>query len=134
MSYEDIRGLMDKRLAMQKKGLLTDREIKKIVDKWRDDREEDELGQKIIEQEVTRLEKKFQQYNVPWVGHMPESREDGNCRIMHCQLNSCSGKEIRELKVERIMKLKRRYDVNITAMAEIGFRFDAVESSRSLAT
>ena len=65
---------------------------------------------------------------------MPESREDGYCRIMCCQLNSCSGKEIRERKVEGIMKLRKKYDVNIAAMAEIGFRFDAVESSRSLAT
>ena len=50
---------------------------------------------------------------------MPECREDGNCRIMHCQLNSCSGKEIRELKVEGIMKLRKKYDVNIAAMAEM---------------
>ena len=125
---------MDKKLAMQKKGILTDQEIRKIVDKWKDEREEEELDPKIIEKEVERLKKKFQQYNVPWVGHIPEGREDGNCRIMYCQLNSCSGKEIRELKVEGIMKLRKQYDVNIAAMAEIGFRFDAVESSRSLAT
>ena len=114
--------------------MLTDQEIKKIVDKWKDDREEEELDPKVVEREVKRLEKKFEQYNVPWVGHMPEIREDGNARIMYCQLNSCSGKEIRELKVEGIMKLKKRFDVNIAALAEIGFRFDAVESSRNLST
>jgi len=31
MTYEDIRSLMDKRLAQQKKGLLTDAEVAKIV-------------------------------------------------------------------------------------------------------
>ena len=56
---------MDKKLAMQKKGILTDQEIKKIVDKWKDKGEEEELDSKIIEKEVERLENKLQQYNVP---------------------------------------------------------------------
>ena len=60
MSYEDIRSIMEKKQAMQKKGTLTDQEIKKIVDKWKDDREEDELDPKVVEREVKRLEKKFE--------------------------------------------------------------------------
>ena len=32
------------------------------------------------------------------------------------------------------MRLKKRFGVNIAALAQIGFRFDAVESSRSLST
>ena len=107
---------MEKKQAMQKKGILMDQEIKKIVDKWKDEREEEELDSKVVEREVERLEKKFEQYNVPWIGHIPEVREDGNCRIMYYQLNSCSGKEIGELKVERIMRLKKIFDVNIAAL------------------
>ena len=32
MSYEDIREIMERRLAQQKKGLLTDSEVAKIVE------------------------------------------------------------------------------------------------------
>ena len=129
MSYDDIRSLMEKKRTMKKKGRLMDQEIKKIVDKWKDEREEEELDPYVVEKEVERLEKKFKQYNIPWIGHMPESREHEHCRIVCCQLNSCSGKEIRELKVDGIMKLRKRFDANIVAMAEIGFCFDTVESS-----
>ncbi len=69
---------------------------------------------------------------MPWVGNIPEERDDENCRIMYCQLNSCSGKEIRELKVEGIMLFRRRFDINIAALDEIGFHFDKVKSSKIL--
>ncbi len=49
-------------------------------------------------------------------------------------MNSCLGKEIRELKVEGIMKLQRRLGVNTKAPAEIGFCFGAVKLSRILST
>ena len=54
---------------------------------------------------------------------MLEIREDGNCRIMYCQVNSCSGKEIRELKVDGIMKLRKRFDIKsqvIGSRADLG--------------
>ena len=41
MSYDDIRQIMNRRELQQKKGLMTDNEIEKLVGKWRDDREKD---------------------------------------------------------------------------------------------
>ncbi len=44
---------------MQKKGLLIDKEIWAIVDKWRDDREEEGLDPTVMVREVKQLKKKF---------------------------------------------------------------------------
>ncbi len=74
-------SLMEKKLAMQKKGLLSDQEIRRIVDKWKDKREEDNLDPGVVEREVKILEKKFKQHNVPWIGHITEERDDRNFRI-----------------------------------------------------
>ena len=84
--------------------------------------------------EVKRLERKFKQYNVPMVGHIPEEKPDGVCTVMYCQLNNCSGKEVREIKTGEIMHLQRKYDVNVACLAEIGFNFSTVEASRGLDT
>jgi len=65
MAYDDIRRIMQKRELQQKKGLLTDREVEVIVEKWRDDREMDELDPDTVAKEVKRLEQKFKKYNVP---------------------------------------------------------------------
>ena len=92
MSYDDIRKLMDRRSTQQKKGMLTAEEIAKIVDKWKNDRELEDLDPKIVSKEVKRLERKFKQYNVPMVGHIPEEKPDGVCTLMYCQLNNYSGR------------------------------------------
>jgi hypothetical protein len=39
----DIRKIMDKRSVQQKKGLLTDAEIQKLVTEWQDERGEEDL-------------------------------------------------------------------------------------------
>ena len=65
MAYDDIRRIMQKRELQQKKGLLTDREVEVIVEKWRDDREMDELDPETVAKEVKRVEQKFKKYNVP---------------------------------------------------------------------
>ena len=134
ISYDDIQKLMDRRSTQQKKGMLTAEEIAKIVDKWKDDRELEDLDPKIVPKEVKRLERKFKQYNVPMVGHIPEEKPDGVCTLMYCQLNNCSGKEVCKIKMGEIMHLQRKYDVNVACFAEIGFNFSTVEVSRGLDT
>ncbi len=42
------------------------------------------MDPKVVEKEVKRLENKFKQCNVPWLGHITEEREDGSYRIMYC--------------------------------------------------
>jgi hypothetical protein len=67
----DIRKIMDKRSVQQKKGLLTDAEIQKLVTEWQDERGEEDLGQATIDREVKTMEEKLNKYNVPTLGAVP---------------------------------------------------------------
>ena len=60
----DIRKIMDKQSVQQKKGLLTDAEIQKLVTEWQDERREEDLEQATIDREVRTMEEKLNKYNV----------------------------------------------------------------------
>ena len=59
LSYEDIKQIMERRLAQQKRGILTENEINHIVKDWGDQRAEEDLDKAAIKRKVRRLEKKF---------------------------------------------------------------------------
>jgi hypothetical protein len=44
LSYMDIKKMLDRRQALNKKGTLTDGEIKSLVTEWHDRRTEEELN------------------------------------------------------------------------------------------
>ncbi len=67
----DIRKIIDRRLIQQKKSLLTDAEIQKLVTEWQDGRGEAELDQATIDREVKTMEKKIDTYNVATLGEIP---------------------------------------------------------------
>ncbi len=67
----DIRRIMDKRSVQQKKGLLTDAEIQKLVTEWQDEHGEADLNQATINREVKTIEEKLNKYNVPMLGEAP---------------------------------------------------------------
>jgi hypothetical protein len=52
----DIRKIMDRRSVQQKKGLLTDAEIQKLIAEWKETHEEAELHQATIDREVKTME------------------------------------------------------------------------------
>ena len=58
-SYEDIKQTMERRLAQQKRGILTKNKINNIVKDWEDQRGEEDLDKAAIKREVKRLEKQF---------------------------------------------------------------------------
>ena len=70
---------MQRRELQQKKGLLTDKEVEIIVEKWKDDREMEELDPDTAAKEVKRLERKFKRYNVPMIGNVPGMRNQTVC-------------------------------------------------------
>ena len=90
---------MDRQTVQQKKGLLTDAEIQKLVTRWQDKRCEADLDQEIIDREVKTMEKRLQRYNVATLWGVPPQQEDGSFRILVCQMGGCSGKEVRELQI-----------------------------------
>ena len=50
---------------MQKKGQLEDQDIKSIVDKWNDDREEDDFDSGVVEKEVKNARKEVYTIKCP---------------------------------------------------------------------
>ena len=94
----------------QKKGLLTDAEIQKLVTEWQDERGEEDLDQATIDREVKTMEEKLNKYNVPPLGDIPTRRDDGSFRILVCQMGGCSGREIREQKIAITKQLMKSTD------------------------
>ena len=113
---------MERRLAQQKHGILTENEINYIVKDWEDQRAEEELDKTAIKREVGRLERKFKRYNVAELGSMPSEKEEGRCRMLYCQLNNASTKEVREVKMNVVTHLNTKYDIDVDMLVEIGHK------------
>jgi hypothetical protein len=56
--------MIDRQQALNKKGTLTDGEIKSLVREWYNMRTEAELNQATVVMEVREMEKKLHRYNV----------------------------------------------------------------------
>jgi hypothetical protein len=130
----DIRKLMDRCLAQQKKGLLMDAEMQRLVTEWQDVRGEAELNQETINREVKTMKEKLNKYNVATLGKVPTQRKDGTFRILVCQIGGCSGKEVRELKIAATERLINKYEVNLSTFMELNYNWATVESSANLAS
>ena len=95
-------------MVQQKKGLLMDAEIQKLVTEWQDERGEADLNRTTINREVKTMEEKLNKYyNVSTLGKVTTQQEDRSFWILVCQKGGCSGKEVRELKIaatERLIK------------------------------
>ncbi len=75
---------MDRRAVQQKKGLLSDAEIQKLVMEWQDVQWEAELDQATIDREVKSMKAKLNKYNVATLGEIPTQRNNGAFRILVC--------------------------------------------------
>ena len=61
LNFMNIKKILDRRQALNKKGLLTDGEIKSLVKEWHDKRTEAELNHGTVEMEMKAMEKKVEQ-------------------------------------------------------------------------
>ena len=76
LNYMEIRKIMGRRTVQQKKGLLRDAQIQKLVSEWQDEQCEADLNQATINREVKTVEEKLKKYNVAALGEVPPQRED----------------------------------------------------------
>ena len=83
LSYEDIKRIMEHRLAEQKRGILTKSEINHIIKDWEDHRLEENLDKSAIKHKVKRPEKRFKRYNIPEMGSIPTEKQKGRCRMLY---------------------------------------------------
>jgi hypothetical protein len=128
----DIRKIMDRRAVQQKKGLLSDAEIQKLVLEGKDVRGEVELDQATIDREVKTMEAKLNKYNVQALGETPTQRDNGAFRILVCQMGGCSGKEVRELKIASTERLITKYEINLSVFMELNYNWATVDSRPTL--
>ena len=134
LNYMDIKKMLDRRQALNKKGTLTDGEIKSLVKEWHDNRTEAELNHETVEMELKAMEKKLTKYNVERLGDLPNEREDGTMRVLICQMGGCALRETREIKMAATERLIRSYDINLCAFMELNFNWSKVNSSANLAS
>jgi hypothetical protein len=64
LNYMDIKNMLDKQQALNKKGTLTNGEIISLVKDWHDRMSEQELNLVSIKMEMKAIEKKLIKYNV----------------------------------------------------------------------
>ena len=81
MPHLEVKSIIERRLAHQKRGILTREEVTEAANEWRDYREERELDQGMIEREVIRFNKKMMHYDNSRVGSMTDNKECGKIRV-----------------------------------------------------
>jgi hypothetical protein len=123
---------MDRRSAQQKKGKLTDAEIKGLVKEWYNRRMEGNLNKVVINWEMWAMEAKLAKYNVEQLGEIPIMREDGTMQILVCQMGGCAGKEVQQVKMSTMENLIQKYDIYLAVFMELDFT--KVNSSANLAS
>lgn len=134
LNYMDIKKILDRQQTLNKKGTLTDGEIKSLVKEWHNRRTEAELNQVSVEMEMKAMEKKLTKYNVERLGEMPIERDNGTMRVLVSQMRGCATMETREIKIAATEHLVRKYDINFCAFMELNFNWTKVNSFANLAS
>jgi hypothetical protein len=129
----DIKNMLDRWQAFNKKGTLTDREIKSLVKEWHDKRAEEDLSTLTVAMETKAMEKKLTKYNMEQLGEIPTVREDGTMRVLVSQMGGCASMETRQLKIAATEWLICKYDINVCAFMELNFNWLEVNSLANLA-
>jgi hypothetical protein len=65
MNYLDLKQILDRKAALNKKGTLSDQKIKSLVKEWHDTRTEAKLNKVTVRMEMKALKSKVRKYNVP---------------------------------------------------------------------
>ncbi len=130
----DVKQILDRKAAENKRGTLTMGKIKLLVQQIHDCREESKLDLGLRDREMPAMQKKIERYNVAQLGDIPREQEDGTMQILVCQMGGCASMETREIKIEATEQLIKKYDVKLCLFMEINFNWSKVNSSANLAS
>ena len=81
MTYLDVKGIIERRLAHQKRGLLTVAEVAKAVDEFKNIRSEADLDAAVVEREIRRMNARLLRSNNKAVGSMTTKKGKGRVRV-----------------------------------------------------
>ena len=107
LTYVEIKAIIEQKLAHQKRGFLTEREIQETVNDIQDEKLEEDLDSEMIAREIKRLNEKMLKWNSAPVGNMTPEKEDSRVRVVFSQLNNISTKEVRELKLQALKYIEK---------------------------
>jgi hypothetical protein len=129
----EIKQLIDRKVIENKKGTLTQGEIRQLVKDLHDRRQEDELEQGTADKEMEAMRRKILHYNVKQLGGIPPGRDNGAMRILVCQMGGCTSAETRDIKVAATERLIRKYDINLCLFMKLNYNWSKVNLSANLA-
>ncbi len=93
LRYDELKELMEKKLACFKKGLIPHSDRCSLAESWSTVVDVSTLDPIVVTLEANALAKRWERYNVPVVGSITTNRPAGVFRWMYCQLNSASSQE-----------------------------------------
>ena len=134
LNYIEIKQLIERCQLNNKKGKLTDGEIKMQVKDWHNKRVEEDLNQTTVEMEMKAMEKTLAQFNVEQLGNIPIQREDGTMRILVCQMGGLASKEVRKFEIAATEMLIKKYNINKCLCMELNFNWSKVNQLANLAS
>jgi polyhydroxyalkanoate synthesis regulator phasin len=134
LNYMEIKQLIDRKVIENKKGTLTQGEIRQLVKDLHDQRQEDKLEQGTADKEMEAMQRKIQHYNVEQLGGIPPERDNGAMRILVCQMGGWASAKTRDIKVAATERLIKKYDINLCLFMELNYNWSKVNSSANLAS
>jgi hypothetical protein len=88
----DIKKMLNRGQALNKKGTLTDGEIKHLVRTWHNSRLEEELNHVTIEIEMKAMEEKLIKYNVEQTGDTSHWKGKMLCKLGDAKYQNSSNR------------------------------------------
>ena len=128
------KKLKERRQLNNKKGKLTDGEIKTLVKDWHDKRAEEDLNQITVEMEMKAMEKTLANFKVEQLGNIPIQQENGTMRILVSHMGGLASKEVREFKIAATERLIKKYNINVCLCMELNFNWSKVNPLANLAS
>ena len=113
LNYMEVKQLIERQQLHNKKGKLTEGEIKLLVKDWHDQRTEKNLNQVMVEMDMHAMEKTLSLYNMEQLGDIPINQEDAVMKILVCHMGGLTSKEVREFKIAATKQLIKKYNINV---------------------
>ena len=82
VAYAQVKNMTERKLAHQKRGVLSNQEYRNMAQELRDNRDEKALDSVIIERGIRRFTERMEKYDTEPVSSMTENRMDGTVSFM----------------------------------------------------
>ena len=132
--HKVMRGLLDRKLERWKKEGISSFEIEKWHEEMLEIDEARMACSKIAAMEDEQFRKREAKFMAPALGNIGYEPTEGCWRFMSLQVNSMSGKGVREVKIAQTTTLANRYGVDLMALTEHGINHGQLAPSQTLAS